>query len=577
MPSGKFLNRTNLLPAIQQGKVQVATIDDKVRRILRVGAQLGWLDREQTDYSIPRFNQQGRQVALQGARESMVLLKNERQLLPLSKQNIKSIAVIGPDAYPAVPDGGGSARVRPFAAVSFLEGLSNRPGSSVSVYSDHGIPTLEEMARATNFSTAAANGKPGLNAEYFKSEDLSGEAAVTRTEANVNFGENSNQVFPEYTLSDRWTGYYSPKTAGSYDLFVQSTGEAGGHYRLYVDDQLVFDNWNVSTALMDSKSIQLDVTSHRVVFEHHGRSGWLGTRLRLGIVPHAEVVNQQAKKLAAQAEVVVVAVGFDPETESEGADRTFSLPPGQEQLIQEMIAANKNVVVVITGGGSVDMNSWIDRVPAVLQAWYPGQEGGTALADILFGDVNPSGHLPVSFERRWEDNPVHDSYYPDKGTKRVPYKEGVFVGYRGYERSGKKPLFPFGYGLSYTSFTYGNLSVNNAGGGNAEVSFDVTNTGKREGTEVAQLYVADKHSRVPRPAKELKGFSRVELKAGEKRRVTIKLDKRALSYYDVDSKQWRAEPGEFEVLVGSSNENIRIQGKLTLTAADASVSVPNSD
>jgi beta-glucosidase len=581
MPSGLFLNRSNLLPAIEQGKVSVATIDDKVRRILRVAAQFGWLDHEQRDLSIPRYNQQGRQVALQAAREGMVLLKNEGQLLPLSKAKIKSVAVIGPDAYPAVPVGGGSARVQPFASISFLQGLGNYLGATVPVYFNRGIPALDEMARGTTFSTKAASGEPGLRAEYFESNDLTGYPLIMRTEQHVNFGGSSNQVFPERTLSDRWTGYYHPEHAGLYDVFVESTGEDGGSYRLYVDGQLVFDNWTVNTALMNSVSLQFEATSHKFVLEHHGRSRWLGARLRFGIVPHDGVVDQQAKLLATKSDVVVVAIGFDPETESEGADRTFHLPPGQAQLIQEMRAANKNVVVVITGGGSVDMNSWVDKAPAILQAWYPGQEAGTALAEILFGDVNPSGRLPISFERRWEDNPVHDTYYPEAGTKQVAYKEGVFVGYRGYEHNGKKPLFPFGYGLSYTGFAYSNLSVvpglpKGGSAWSAEVSFDVTNTGKREGAEVAQVYVADKHTKLPHPAKELKGFSKVILKPGEKRRVRLMLDERALSYYDVDSKQWRADPGQFEVLVGNSSDSIQLQGRLTLDKPATTAAIPES-
>jgi beta-glucosidase len=403
-----------------------------------------------------------------------------------------------------------------------------------------------------------------------------------RTEPHLNFGGTSGQAFPEHTLSDRWIGYYLPEQVGLYDVFVESTGEDGGFYRLYIDGQLVFDNWTVNTALTNSLSLQFEATPHKFVLEHHGRSRWLGARLRLGIVPHDGIVDQHAKLLAAKADVVIVAVGFDPETESEGADRTFRLPPGQEQLIQEMHAANKNIVVVITGGGAVDMNSWLDHVPAVLQAWYPGQEGGTALAEILFGEVNPSGRLPVSFERRWEDNPVHDTYYPEAGAKQVVYKEGVFIGYRGYEHSGKRPLFPFGFGLSYTTFTYSNLSVvtGTTKGGNSpwwtEVAFDVTNTGKRKGAEVAQVYVADKHSKLERPAKELKSFVKVNLRPGEKRRVKLMLDERALSYYDVESKRWRAEPGQFEVLVGSSSENIQLKGRLTFAESTATAAGPVS-
>src|SRR6267378_2232726 len=187
MPSGAFMNRQTLLPAIQQGKVAVATIDDKVRRILRTAIQFGWLDRDQTDTSIPRYNQQGRRVALEAARESQVLLKNEGGLLPLSKATIKSVAVIGPDAYPAVPVGGGSARVEPFVATSYLEGLSNYLGTAIQVYYARGVPSLGEMAGATRFSTAATEGKPGLSVEYFNNNDLQGTPAVKRTEQHVNF------------------------------------------------------------------------------------------------------------------------------------------------------------------------------------------------------------------------------------------------------------------------------------------------------------------------------------------------------------------------------------------------------
>jgi beta-glucosidase len=223
----------------------------------------------------------------------------------------------------------------------------------------------------------------------------------------------------------------------------------------------------------------------------------------------------------------------------------------------------------------VDTSAWLDRVSALVQAWYPGQEGGTALAEILLGAVNPSGRLPVTFERRWEDNPVHDSYYPETGTNRVVYQEGVFMGYRGYEHRGTKPLFPFGYGLSYTTFKYGNLAIKSAptagtgaesGEPPYEVSFDVTNAGSQAGADVAQVYVGETLARVPRPAKELKGFVKVMLLPGETKRVTVTLDRRALSYYDIKAKGWRAEPGSFDVLVGRSSEQIELRGQLALVA-----------
>src|SRR6267142_6840709 len=208
MPSGAFMNRKNLLPAIEQGKVSMATIDDKVRHILTTAVRFGWLDRDQTDWSVPRYNQQGRQAALNAAREGLVLLKNAGKLLPLSKGKIKSILVVGPDAYPAVPVGGGSARVEPFSAVSYFEGLSNYLGPDVQVHYARGMPSFAEMAEATSFTTAATGGQPGLNAEYFDNPDLKGTPAATRTERRMNLGQGSRMVLPPETASSRWTGYY---------------------------------------------------------------------------------------------------------------------------------------------------------------------------------------------------------------------------------------------------------------------------------------------------------------------------------------------------------------------------------
>jgi beta-glucosidase len=572
MPAGVFMNRQTLLPAIQQGQVTVATIDEKVRRILRTAIRFGWLDRDQTDLSIPRYNQQGRTVALAAARESQVLLKNEGGLLPLNKRKIRSIAVIGPNAYPAVPVGGGSARVEPFVATSILEGMNNYLGTSVPVYYARGLRSLGEMAEATSFSTHVFDGSPGLNAEYFNSNDLQGTPALRRIEQHVNFRAGTSADFPAETRSSRWTGYYVPPESGSYDVFVASTGEDGGFYRLYLDDKLIFDDWSTSRAAVGQVRLALEAKPHKIVLEQHGRSGWIGTRFQFGISRSGTLVDAEAKKLAANADVVVLAVGFDPGSESEGADRTFSLPPGQDELIQRIAAANKNTIVVLTSGGNVSMNAWLDRVPALIEMWYPGQEGGRALAEVLFGDVSPSGRLPVTFERRWEDNPVHDSYYPAAGTNRVVYKEGIFVGYRGYEKNGTKPLFPFGYGLSYTTFNYSNLDIKRIANGDStnpryEVSFDVKNTGGIDGADVAQVYVGETHAKVPRPAKELKGFAKVTLRAGETRRVTVPLDNRALTYYDANGKQWRADAGDFEVLVGRSAEQIELRGKLTLANA----------
>lgn len=270
---------------------------------------------------------------------------------------------------------------------------------------------------------------------------------------------------------------------------------------------------------------------------------------------------------AVKADVVILCVGFNAWLESEGFDRTFRLPGNQEELIRQVAAVNKNVVVVVNAGGNVEMTGWIDKVPALLHAWYPGQEGGTALAQLLFGDCSPSGKPPVSFERRWEDNATFNSYYPKPGEKRIQYTEGVFLGYRHFDRSSVKPMFPFGFGLSYTTFEYSNLAVSPSVGDLNQpvtVSFDVRNTGSRSGAEAAQLYVGDAHASVPRPVKELKGFARVNLQPGETQRLTLSLDRRAFSYYDVDKKDWRADPGSFAVWVGASSEDLRLRGSFTL-------------
>jgi beta-glucosidase len=279
-------------------------------------------------------------------------------------------------------------------------------------------------------------------------------------------------------------------------------------------------------------------------------------------------IGRATKALAAASDAVIICVGFDDKTEGEGFDRPFQLPGGQDELVRQMSAINKNVIVVVTAGGNVDMSRWIDNVPAVLHAWYPGQEGGTALAQIIFGDYSPSGKLPASFEKRLEDNPTFHNYYPPEGEHHVKYSEGIFLGYRYYDRSEIKPQFPFGFGLSYTSFAYSNLSVKPLTGNlndPVSVSFDIKNTGHRAGAEVAELYVGDSHASVPRPVKELKSFAKVSLQPNETRHVTLTLKRRDFSFYDVQKKDWSAEPGDFTILVGGSSDKIQLQGKFTLT------------
>jgi beta-glucosidase len=565
MPSAKFMNRETLLPALKAGKVSQATIDDKVRRILRTAIRFGWLDRPAVDASLSLYSEEGRAVALDAARAGLVLLKNEGELLPLDKKELKTVALIGPNAYPALPVGGGSAQVRPLAATSFVQGLADALRGSATVLVHHGVPTLAEIFDATDFVTAPTGGKPGLKGEYFDDPALAGAPLLTRVDEHINFAWDKPNFWPTGAgkqSSARWTGAFIAPSSGEYRFAAFSYGL--DEYRLYVDGKLILDRARspqpINFASLALRAGQACAIRFEYLHgDHHARVG-------LGVRRADAFVDPAAKELAARADVVVVAAGFEPMTESEGYDRTFQLPAGQDELIAAVRAANKRVIVAVTSGGGVDMTRFIDHVPAVIETWYAGQEGGTALAEVLLGEVNPSGKLPVTFERRFEDSAVAASYYPD-AHKRIVYKEGVFLGYRHFDTTGQKPLFPFGHGLSYTRFKYGALAVTPevmAADAPVTVSFDVTNIGKRRGAEIAQLYVGDRHAPVPRPPKELKGFAKIDLAPGETRRVQLLLDRRALSYFDVAAKKWRAEPGTFELLVGSSSQRIELTGKLVL-------------
>ncbi len=580
MPNGKLMNRQTLLPAVKAGKVPEAVIDEKVRRILRTAMEFGFFDRPQTDSSISTANPESAETALQAALGGMVLLKNEG-VLPLDKAKLKNVAVIGPTANPAVTGGGGSSRVRPFAAVSFLDGIRSYAGSGVTVTYASGIPIASETFEATRFTTKAEGGEPGLLGEYFNNQNMQGPPALSRKDDHLNFRWGYGSYVeggPEDHFSARWTGYYTPNASGEYTFYVS----ADDGYRLYVDDKPLLDRWRVSSETLTTAIFRLEAgKTYRIRLEYFEATGQAS--VGLGIRLEAGRALREAQEAAAKADAVILCVGFDQSTESEGSDRTFALPPGQDELVRALLAANKKVVVVLTAGGNADMHDWIDSAPALLHAWYPGQEGGRALAKIMFGDVSPSGKLPISMERRWQDNATYNSYYdPNLGVGQsgdardpsgvarghVVYKEGIYLGYRHFDKTGIKPLFPFGHGLSYTTFKYSNLKIAPTSAGESElviVSFDITNTGKREGAEVAQVYVSDRHSKVERPVKELKGFAKVDLKPGETRRVTVSLNRRAFSYYDVIGKQWKTDPGEFAILVGSSSARTELTGKAVLT------------
>lgn len=283
----------------------------------------------------------------------------------------------------------------------------------------------------------------------------------------------------------------------------------------------------------------------------------------------ADDYKSKAKEIQA-ADAVVVSVGFDKKTEREDRDRTFSLPEGQDELIEFALANNDNVIVVVYSGGGIDMSRWQDKVSAIVMGWYPGQEGGLAIARMLAGEFSPSGRLPMTIESRLEDNPTFTNYYVEApmtkrghSTLNVTYGEGVFVGYRGYEKSGVKPAYPFGHGLTYTTFEYSDLSAKAVKGG-VEVAFTLTNTGDFDASEVAQVYVGEVNPTVPRPAKELKGYKKVFVKAGESAQVKVFLPKSAFAFYNVEVHDWTVNPGAFDINVGASVADIRLYEQVVI-------------
>jgi beta-glucosidase len=602
MPAPLYFNPQNLVPAVKSGKVKESTIDDKVRRLLRVAARFGWItpaadgpgwvSHDPLDIDIPRYNQQGRAVALQSGLESATLLKNEGDLLPLDQAKVTKIAVIGPNADPGYATGGGSGMVPPFFMTGPFKGISDYLGVRGNVTYSQGIDRLDALVQQTGLTETPDGEKPGVLVETFATSDFTAKPTATRYETSIgggpyaqlpaatsdepNIGLSVGGVGDKETMRAslegyikapdscaRWTGYYHVKSGGEHIAFV----EHPGRYRLIVDGKILLDHTEIVAPMVEQTRIMLTAGVHKVVLEDLGIPKFNNGVTRLGIVKTEAIVHPAALEFAKRADVVILSVGFDIETEGEGADRKFELLPGQEELIEQVAAVNPHTVVVLNAGGSVETAPWLSKVPALLDIWYPGEEGGIALGRILFGEADPSGRLPISWERKLEDNPSFAYYYTAPGTNRITYGDDIFVGYRGYEHQGIKPLFPFGFGLSYTSFQYSNLEIHPAAGGAAgayTVGFDVTNTGQREGADVAQVYVSEDRPEVARPPQELKGFARVELKSGERKHVNVALDARSFAWYDVPAKSWHADAGTFTVHVSRSSADPQLQGKISL-------------
>ncbi len=551
MPGGTHWGRT-LQGTVEAGQVPEARLDDMVTRILTSMFRAGLFDREPVgsptaDVQTPEHTALARNAAAQG----MVLLKNDGNLLPLDPAKIKSIAVFGAaaDVDPVIV-GGGSGHVNAPYIVTPLQGIKTRAGSGIPVrYFDL---TLEPGQPIPPDYFPA----PGLTVEFFNTPDLSGDPALASTAPNI---DSTWSAAPAAGVnptgwSARWSGILSPKVAGMYNLSLSP------HSRLFINDKLELDNWNGSAPkLLRLRLVTNKTYAIRVEYAQTAPSG----ELRLTWFSPESDSKQVAAAIAAQADVAIVIAGVNS---AEGSDRqTLDLPDAE--LVAAVAAANPRTIVVVYSPAQV-LLPFADDVPALLLGWIPGQQAGNALADVLFGDLSPSGRLPVTFARQKVDYPASTPGQFPGVSKKVSYSEGLLVGYRHFDANTIQPLFPFGHGLSYTTFEYSNLRIDPAqtdAKGSVTVTADVTNTGQRPGAEVVQLYLG-----FPAPAgeppRQLKGFQKLTLNPGETRPVTFTLTRADFSIWSLEQDAWAVIPGQYQVLVGASSRDIRQTGVFSVTA-----------
>jgi len=574
-----------LADAVRASVVDDATLDDKVRRVLRTVWRSGRIDHpdETPEQSIDR--PEHRALARRAAIEAMVLLKNDAvsdavgPVLPLVPgEHLRTLAVIGPNAETGVYQGGGSSIVRPHYVVHPLDAIVERCGDATTVVHEPG-GTIERYQPAPDPSWFVPFGDEGrgLRLEYFDgrgAETVDAAPVASREVRSVSWAwwMPPEGVPDKHNFSARWTGTLAPPRSGRWHFGLAAIGRT----RLFVDGALVVDNWadpkpgelffsRGSTEVVEALDLERGRT-YEVRIEYATEPGARPPAIRFGMTaPDVDDPIRQAAAAAAKADAVVVIVGTNGDWETEGSDRpTMELPGRQHELIGAVVAANPRTVVVLNTGSPVAFDGpsfTIDRAPAILQAWFPGQELGNALADVLFGDADPGGRLPTTFPSRYEDHPALFNYPGENGTVR--YGEGVFIGYRGYDARLVEPRFAFGHGLSYTTFAYGGevevraldgLAPGVRGPLVAELAVQVSNVGKRIGHEVVQLYVRRSgRERVQRPDRELKGFEKVTLEAGESTTVRFTLDARSFAYYDTSVPGWVAEAGSYEVVIGSSS------------------------
>ncbi len=558
----------HLVQAVQQGLISERDITTSVMRLFKARFLLGMFDPpEQVPYAQTPYAMNDcsahRQLALQAARESMVLLKNDQNILPLSRK-LKSIAVVGPNAND-IPVLLGNYEGTPSAPITVLEGIRRKLSPETQLVYRRGCDLIYPGIAALNPIPPSALKPPvefadqaGVQAEFFDNMNLAGAPVHTLFTDNIDLNWKVNAPpsgMQPYHFSVRWRGILIPPISGEYELGV--TSDDG--FRLYLNDGLFLEDWSHHAARTSRKSIHLEANRtypfQLDFYQNLGGAlcqfGWLKPGDPALFFQAVDEEFQQAVAAAAKADIIIMVGGIHPHLEGEemevaaagfhGGDRTsLDLPEIQEKLLRALCATGKPVVLVLLSGSALAVNWAQEHVAAILQAWYPGGEGGAAVADVLFGDYNPAGRLPVTFYRSVDDLPPFEDYNMANRTYR--YFKG-------------EVLYPFGYGLSYTSFSYQKLRVTPTRihpNQNVTVSVELRNSGALAGDEVVQLYVSDLESSLPRPIKSLRGFQRVHLQAGEKRTVTFTLTPRDLALYH-ETQGWLVEPGEFEIMVGGNS------------------------
>ena len=561
MPNGRYMNTKNVILAIHESRMKESKVDDKVRRMLRAMIAMNLIEQEIPE-GAELHTPEHIAIAKKVAESGIVLLKNNGDLLPLSADKFKSVAVIGPNASILRTGGGGSSKIDPIEAKSPLDALKEKVKDMKISYSP-GMLVAGDLKPVSGEYLETNDGRSGLWGEYYDNSEFDGKPIEKRIDKNINYYWGNKGPIKKKAdyFSIRWTGKLKAPETGKYIL--ATTSDDGS--RLYLNGSLVIDNW--SDHAMETQTTTVDLVADNWVdiriefYEHGGDAG-----IKLQWQKMTESLLEKAVQIAQESDAVVMFMGFSDRDESEGHDReSNAFPEQQVELIDKVTAVNKNVVVVFNSGAAVQMSEWEKQVPAIVESWYPGEQGGNAIADILLGNINPSGKLVTTFFRDEKDSPTYTNY-PGEDDE-LHYEEGLFVGYRHYDKMDIDPLFPFGHGLSYTDFEYSDLKIASRTvkqGESVTVKLKIKNTGNRAGAEVVQLYLQDNKSSVVRPEQELKSFSKVFLKPGEEQLVTLEINPEAMKYWDIESASWKAEAGEFTVRLGASSRDIRLEGKFKL-------------